>query len=313
MTCPPAPRAKTSVPRRSASDPADTLVIVQFILDVTLTSRAEEPLLARLRKTTEAMLTQDLPERAELLVVVHTVPGSSDTLALLHEALSSMPQRSDRRLHLVEDPSAEERGHLSSAFPDLSLRPFRRVLRVHADPDSPVEPDTLRFCIALARDARHAAGSSTGGPMVISSGRAPAWILAVEAPEALTELDRFTGPRAAPRDELGLIAARGGGRAVHAEHDDTSGATTFSEVRLEFCVHATRDGESLSVDCDLGAPASADATVCYYVLQAGSRAAHRWYAATTAATFQGIPPSARVRAFLRVGDREIARSESEVV
>ncbi|MGP9604652.1 hypothetical protein ACT3SY_17780 [Brachybacterium sp. AOP42-E1-35] len=288
-------------------------MIVQVILDAALTSRADDPLPARLRKTAEAMLAQELPERAELLVVIHNVPGNSDALALPHDALSSVPQRSDRRLHLVEDPSAEERGHVSSALPDLSLRPFRRVLRLRAGLDFTADPDALRFCITLARDARHRTGNSTGGPMIISSDRAPAWILAVEAPESLAELDGFTGPRAPSRDELGLLAARGGGRAVHAEHDGASGVTTFSEVRLEFSVHAARDGESLSVDCDLGALASADVTVCYYVLQAGSRVARRWYAATTAATFQDIPPDATVRAFLRVGGREIARAESEVL
>ena len=313
MPCPSAPRVDASVPRCSAAAPADTLVIVQVILDAALTSRAEDPLLARLRRTTEAMLAQELPERAELLVMVHSVPGDSDALALPHEALSSQPPRSDRRLHLVEGASARERGNVSSALPELSLRPFRRVLRLRPDLDSPVDPGALRFCIALARDARHSAGNNDGGPMVISCDRAPAWILAVEAPESLAELDEFTGPRAPSRDELGLIAARGGGRAVHAEADGSSGATTFSEVRLGFSVHAMRDGESLSVDCDLGALASADVTVCYYVLQAGSRVARRWYAATTVATFQGIPSDVTVRAFLRVGDREIARSESEVL
>ncbi|MGO1260009.1 MAG: hypothetical protein ACTMII_13740, partial [Brachybacterium sp.] len=165
---------------------------------------------------------------------------------------------------------------------------------------------------SLAWEARHA-NIPAQGAMAIGQDSTPAWVLAVDAPESLTVLDAFASPVDPTPDDLGLLAALGGGTAVRVERDETSGARVFVPAHLAVALRVTRRGADLAVDCDLGPLASAEPTVCYYVLQNGTRVAHRWYASSTAATFEDVAAKVVVRAFVRVGGQDVTRAESEVV
>ncbi|MGP5384737.1 hypothetical protein [Brachybacterium tyrofermentans] len=299
-------------PHATVPDPADQLMIAQVILDDPLSARADDPLLSNLRDTVEAVLTQQLPRRTELLVVIHAAPGNNEALAFQPGRLSSVPRRSDRRVHLVEDASDTERGSLAAALPDLDPLPFRRVLRVTLDLGSVLPAGALHSIATLAWEARHA-NSPVQGAMAISQESMPAWVLAVDAPESLTLLDAFASPVEPTPDDLGLLAALGGGTAVRVEQDEASGAKVFVPAHLAVALQVTRRGTDLTVDCDLGPLASAKPTVCYYVLQNGRRVARRWYASSTAATFEDVAAKVVVRAFVRVGGQDVARAESEVV
>lgn len=309
----PVPEPGEASPRSAAPLPADTLVIAQLVLQEQVARGPGDPGQAQLTALADSLLHQQLSTRTELLVVVHAVPGDSAAL----ERVAADPHRvlpASSRLLVAEDEDLSKRGALLPLLTDVDSRPYRRVIRLRLESDEQPLPRTVAQACDLARAARHDAVGSGKRPLELATALLRQPITVLDAPETFSDLDAWPGTEIHSRTGHVLAAAAAGGIALHTVADAGTGVREFRAVALEVELTVERHGETLLVDCDLSSlGTTADPTICYYVVQNGTRLAMRWYAPETTATFEGIPVGVTVRGFIRAHGTDIARAESGVL
>ncbi|MGP9706999.1 hypothetical protein [Brachybacterium sp. AOP24-D1-21] len=299
-------------PRAALVIPTDVLVVAQLVLSDHVPQASSDPERLRLEGTVDSLLDQQLPERTELLVVVHAVPG--DSAALDHLAIG--PRRTvpaSARLLVVEDEEPNRRGALVPALADLDPLPYRRVIRLRLDCEDALTPDTVADVCLIARAARHDKNGGGEKPLELATELLPQPVTVLDAPEAFTAVDAWPHTTIRDRTDHVLAAATAGGVALRTAVEPETGARTFAVDRVEVELTVARHGETITVDCDLSSFGRSNVTICYYVVKSRSRIALRWHASETAASFEGIPHGVTVRGFVRVGGTDVARAESGVL
>ena len=300
-------------PRTAARLLADTLVIAQLVLQEQVARESRDPGREQLTALADALLHQQLSARTELLVVVHAVPGDSAALERVAVDPHRVPPASSRLL-VAEDEDRSRRGALVPVLSDIDPRAYRRVIRLRLESDELPLPETVAHACDLARAARHDAAGSATRPLELATALLRQPMTVLDAPETFSSLDAWPGTEIRSRTDHVLAAAATGGIALHSVTDAETRNRGFAAVSLEVELTVERHGETLLVDCDLSSlGTTADPTICYYVVQNGTRLALRWYAPETTSTFEGIPVGVTVRGFIRAHGTDIARAESGVL